>query len=99
LEATVSKVALERARDSVKNDAEIKRLRELGQLLGRFWQREDDSALPTQPASSPAGKRDVLFPHLQSGLRRSKGTAHLNPPSVALNIRAASGSALGRCIT
>ena len=43
LDTTVTKVALERARNSVKDNAEIKRLRELGQLLGKFWEHEDDS--------------------------------------------------------
>jgi hypothetical protein len=56
LETTVTKVALERARKSVKDDAEIKRLREVGQLLGRFWQREDDSARLLQPARPLAGE-------------------------------------------
>lgn len=44
LETTVTKVALERAHNAVKNDVEIKRLREVGQLVGRFWRRDDESA-------------------------------------------------------
>ena len=43
LETTVTKVALERAHNALKNDAEIKRLREVGQLVGRFWRRDDES--------------------------------------------------------
>jgi hypothetical protein len=46
LETTVTKIALERAQNSIKNDAEIKRLREVGQVLGRFWQR--DESAPSQ---------------------------------------------------
>lgn len=42
LDTTVTKVALERARNAMKSSEEIKRLREVGQLLGRFWQRQDD---------------------------------------------------------
>jgi len=34
---------LERAHNALKNDAEIKRLREVGQLIGRFWPRDDES--------------------------------------------------------
>ncbi len=48
LDTAVTRVALERARHAIKNDAEIKRLREVGQLLGKFWQREDDSAASIQ---------------------------------------------------
>lgn len=44
LETTVTKVALERAHNALKNDAEIKRLREVGQLVGRFWRRDDEPA-------------------------------------------------------
>ena len=44
LQTSVTKIALERAQKSVKDDAEIKRLREVGQLLGRFWQSEEESA-------------------------------------------------------
>jgi len=44
LETAVTKIALERAHRSVKNDVDIKRLRESGQSLGRFWSREDESA-------------------------------------------------------
>lgn len=40
-ETAVTKSALERARESVKNNPEITRLCEVGLLLGRFWKRED----------------------------------------------------------
>ena len=40
--------ALERAQESVKNSAEIKRLREVGQLLGIFWKREEESPQPPE---------------------------------------------------
>jgi len=45
-ETTLTKPALERAREVVKNSPEIKRLREVGQLLGIFWKREDESPQP-----------------------------------------------------
>jgi hypothetical protein len=52
LDTTVTKVSLERARNAVKCNEEIKRLREVGQLLGRFWQRQND-AQPAIPSASP----------------------------------------------
>jgi hypothetical protein len=42
LETSVTKVALEHAQKSVKNDTEIKRLREAGRSLGRFWEHQDE---------------------------------------------------------
>jgi hypothetical protein len=50
LDTTVTKVSLERARNAIKSNEEIKRLREVGQLLGKFWQRQSDA----QPAATPA---------------------------------------------
>lgn len=49
LDTTVTKVSLERARNSIKNNPEVKRLRELGQLLGRFWQRESEPPRAVEP--------------------------------------------------
>jgi hypothetical protein len=43
LQTSVTKIALERAQKSVKDDADIKRLREVGKVLGRFWQGEEES--------------------------------------------------------
>ena len=42
-ETSVTKYALERAQKSVKTDPEITRLREAGQLLGKFWERAGES--------------------------------------------------------
>lgn len=46
-ETSVTKYALQRAQQSVKTDPEIARLREVGQLLGKFWERRDNKS--TQP--------------------------------------------------
>jgi len=45
-ETSVTKHALEWARDAVMKDVEIKRLREVGLLLGTFWPRQDDLPPP-----------------------------------------------------
>lgn len=45
-ETSVTKHALQWARDAVTNDVEIKRLREVGLLLGTFWPRQDDLPPP-----------------------------------------------------
>ncbi len=45
-ETPATKYALTRARESVQNDAEIKRLRTLGQVLSRFWERQDETVPP-----------------------------------------------------
>lgn len=41
-ETSVTKYALRRARDSVKTDPAIDRLREAGWLLGKFWERDEE---------------------------------------------------------
>jgi hypothetical protein len=40
-ETSVTKFALERAREAVQNDAEIKCMRLLGQTLGPFWEHDE----------------------------------------------------------
>lgn len=45
---TLTKFSLEQAQKSVKNDEEIKRLRDVGRLLSRFWEREDMPATPSK---------------------------------------------------
>lgn len=47
-ETSATKYALKRAQESVQNDAEIKRLRALGQVLGRFWEKEDEPRPPAK---------------------------------------------------
>ncbi len=47
-ETSVTKYVLERAQQSVKSDPEIKRLREVGLLLDKFWEREGRSARPSE---------------------------------------------------
>jgi hypothetical protein len=44
-ETSATKFALERAREAVQNDAEIKRMRLLGQTLGRFWEHDEKPGL------------------------------------------------------
>jgi hypothetical protein len=56
---SVTKYALERAQGSVKTDLEIPRLREAGQLLGTFWQREVESARPSETNGSSREKLQV----------------------------------------
>ncbi len=45
-ETALTKSALERARESIKTDAEIERLREVGMLLGKFVEKKDELARP-----------------------------------------------------
>lgn len=54
-DTTLTRPALERARDSIVKDKEIERLREAGEELSRFWGREDD--LPPPPEAEPTGSR------------------------------------------
>ena len=46
-ETTATESALLRARKSVQDDVEIKRLRRIGQLLGRFAKDEDEFESPS----------------------------------------------------
>ena len=52
LETTVTATVLARARDSVKTNPELGRLREVGQLIGMFWgkQSPDVPGIPGRPA-------------------------------------------------
>ena len=56
---SVTKYALERAQESVKTDLEIPRLREAGQLLGTFWEREVESARPSETNGSSREKLQI----------------------------------------
>ena len=47
-ETSVTKHALEWARDAVAKDVELKRLREAGLLLGQFWPRHDEPSMEDQ---------------------------------------------------
>jgi hypothetical protein len=53
LETSVTATVLARARDSVKSNPELGRLREVGHLIGMFWGRKESPDLermPSQPA-------------------------------------------------
>ena len=45
LDTSVTTTVLWRARDSVRTNPELNRLREVGQLMGTFWGRKEPQSL------------------------------------------------------